>query len=66
MNSRFLLFSVLLFSFVLQPVFADTLYSFSLDTDPGWAREAAWAYGVPTGNGTWPGDPVSGYTGVKV
>ena len=39
---------------------------FTLDTDPGWTTEGLWAYGEPTGDGTAPGDPTSGYSGANV
>ncbi|MCP4245851.1 MAG: hypothetical protein GY778_02275 [bacterium] len=44
-----------------QPV-----HSFSMDTDPGWATEGDWAWGVPTGGGSYNGDPTSGFTGSNV
>lgn len=48
----------------------ETLYSFPLDSDPGWAREGLWAYGQPSGGGGedfygFP-DPASGWTGAAV
>jgi hypothetical protein len=42
------------------------LYNFPLDSDPGWAREAQWAFGQPTGGGSHAGDPTSGHTGSNV
>ncbi|UCG17374.1 MAG: S8 family serine peptidase, partial [Phycisphaerales bacterium] len=42
------------------------VYSFPLDTDPGWATEGQWAFGVPTGGGSHSGDPTSGYSGSNV
>jgi hypothetical protein len=42
------------------------VYSFSLDKDPGWSTEGAWAFGQPTGGGSHDGDPTSGYTGDNV
>ena len=43
------------------------VYDFPMDTDPGWATEGQWAFGVPTGQGTPNGpDPISGYTGDNV
>ncbi len=42
------------------------VYSFPLDSDPGWSVEGQWAFGVPTGGGTHNGDPTSGHTGVNV
>lgn len=35
-----------------------------LNTNPGWATQGEWAFGVPTGAGT--GDPTSGNTGSNV
>jgi hypothetical protein len=37
-----------------------------MDSDPGWATEGAWQWGVPTGGGGLNGDPTSGYTGANV
>ncbi|HPQ65533.1 MAG TPA: right-handed parallel beta-helix repeat-containing protein, partial [bacterium] len=52
---------------------AEELYSFPLDTDPGWTVESDWAFGVPAGwgGGTDPinqgyPDPNSGHTGANV
>jgi hypothetical protein len=42
------------------------VYSFGLDSDPGWSTEGEWAFGVPTGGGSHSGDPTSGYTGSNV
>jgi murein tripeptide amidase MpaA len=39
------------------------VYSFPLDTNPGWTTEGQWAWGDPTGSG---GDPHVGYTGNNV
>ena len=46
----------------------DVVYSFSMDTDPGWTTEGLWAWGQPTGGGGQYGnpDPTSGYTGSNV
>lgn len=38
------------------------VYSFPLDSDPGWTTEGQWAFGVPTGAG----DPAGGHTGANV
>ena len=46
-----------------------TIYSFSLDSDPGWARQGEWAFGQPTGQGGSAHgnpDPTSGATGLNV
>lgn len=44
------------------------VYTWDMTTDPGWAREGAWAYGQPTGNvSSWGNpDPTSGNTGPNV
>ena len=42
------------------------LYSFSMDSDPGWNIEGDWAFGQPTGDGSHAGDPGSGHTGDNV
>jgi murein tripeptide amidase MpaA len=39
------------------------IYSFPLDTNPGWSTQGQWAFGRPTGSG---GDPSSGHTGLNV
>lgn len=44
----------------------ELLYSFPLDSDPGWSTEGDWAYGQPTGGGSYAGDPTSGHTGLNV
>ena len=43
----------------------EMIYSFPLDSDPGWSAESDWAFGQPTGGGGAVGnpDPTSGYTG---
>ena len=44
------------------------VYSWTLDTNPGWTMQGSWQYGQPTGvagdHGT--GDPTSGHTGTNV
>jgi len=42
------------------------VYGFTLDTDPGWSVEGQWAWGQPTGGGSYNHDPTSGYTGPNV
>jgi len=42
------------------------VYSFPMDTDPGWGRQGLWAFGHPTGGGTHNHDPSNGYTGANV
>jgi hypothetical protein len=39
---------------------------FPLDSDPGWSTEGDWAFGVPTGGGSFFGDPTAGHTGAHV
>jgi serine protease AprX len=48
------------------PVQGELLYSFPMDTNPGWTVEGAWAFGHPTGGGSHNGDPNNGYTGTNV
>ncbi|MHC4179946.1 MAG: S8 family serine peptidase, partial [Planctomycetota bacterium] len=43
-----------------------TVYSANMDTDPRWALEGDWEFGVPTGGGSGGGDPTSGFTGSNV
>jgi parallel beta-helix repeat protein len=40
--------------------------SWNFDSDPGWTTEGQWAFGKPTGGGSFCGDPSSGYTGSNV
>ncbi len=53
---------------ILQVGIPSVVYSFPLDTDPGWQTEGKWEYGQPTGQGGQHGypDPTSGYTGPNV
>ncbi|MFQ5807612.1 MAG: S8 family serine peptidase, partial [Phycisphaerae bacterium] len=41
----------------------ELIYSFPLDSDPGWASEGQWAFGQPAGGGSHNGDPTAGRTG---
>ena len=46
-------------------------YWASMDTDPGWDLDPGsgsdrWQWGIPTGGGSYPGDPTSGHTGTHV
>ncbi len=52
----------------LQVGLPSLVYSEDLTTNPGWATEGDWAYGVPTGQGGDHGnpDPTAGYTGSNV
>jgi hypothetical protein len=36
---------------------------FPLDSDPGWSCDGQWAFGQPTGLGSYNHDPTSGHTG---
>ena len=47
-------------------VIPDAIYYANMDTDPGWQLDEGWAWGVPTGKGSWNGDPNSGHTGKSV
>ncbi len=40
--------------------------TWNFDNDPGWSTEGQWAFGTPTGGGSYCGDPNSGYTGSNV
>ncbi len=42
------------------------VYAWMLDTNPGWTTQGSWAFGVPTGGGSYNGDPTSGHTGANV
>jgi hypothetical protein len=44
------------------------VYSFPLDSNPGWTTTGLWAFGTPTGGGGEHGyhDPTSGHTGSSV
>ncbi len=44
----------------------DAIYSTDMDTDPLWQLDEGWAWGEPTGNGSWNGDPTAGRTGQTV
>ncbi len=44
-----------------------SVYSFSLDTDPGWSTTGQWAYGVPQGfSGVHGADPAAAFTGTSI
>ena len=47
-------------------VVQNAIYWADMDTDPNWLLDAGWAWGAPTGAGSWNGDPNSGYTGQNV
>ncbi len=44
------------------------IYSWNMDTNPGWTTQGDWAFGQPTGGGGQYGyrDPTSGHTGSNV
>ena len=42
----------------LQVGLPSLAYSFPMDTDPGWDTEGQWAFGQPTGSGSYAGDSV--------
>ncbi len=42
------------------------VYSFPMNSDPGWSTEGQWAYGQPMGMGSHGGDPDAGHTGDHV
>ncbi len=46
----------------------ELVYSFPMDTDPGWTTKGLWAFGSPTGGGGEYGnaDPTSGHTSSNV
>jgi hypothetical protein len=52
----------------LQVGSVTTVHAWTLDSDPGWARQGQWDFGQPTGGGGQYGnaDPTSGYTGPNV
>jgi subtilisin family serine protease len=47
-------------------VVPDAIYWASMETDPNWQLDEGWAWGNPTGQGSWNGDPNSGHTGQTV
>jgi len=47
-------------------VVQNAIYWADMETDPNWQLDAGWAWGTPTGAGSWNGDPNSGYTGENV
>ena len=52
----------------LQVGVPELVYSFPMDSDPGWDTQGLWAFGHPTGNGGLYGnpDPTNGHTGTNV
>jgi hypothetical protein len=47
-------------------VVPNAIYYATMDTDPGGQLDDGWSWGVPTGEGSWSGDPTAGYTGEAV
>jgi subtilisin family serine protease len=47
-------------------VVQSAIYWADMETDPNWLLDAGWAWGEPTGAGSWNGDPNSGYSGQNV
>lgn len=47
-------------------VLQNSIYWADMDTDPSWVLDEGWAWGTPTGSGSWNGDPSSGFTGENV
>ena len=47
-------------------VMQNAIYWADMGTDPNWLLDAGWAWGAPTGAGSWNGDPDSGCTGENV
>lgn len=44
----------------------ELIYSYPLDTNPGWSTQGLWAYGTPLGLGSHNKDPNAGHTGSSV
>jgi hypothetical protein len=42
------------------------IYSFDMESDPGWSTQDQWAWGQPTGGGSYNHDPTAGHTGTHV
>jgi len=47
-------------------VVPDAIYHTNMDTDPNWQLDEGWAWGAPSGEGSWNGDPNTAHTGVNV
>jgi hypothetical protein len=61
------LLALVMFGFAAAPqVRAEQFVYFPLDTNPGWTTEGQWAFGIPTGGGSYCYDPTSGHTGNNV
>ena len=44
----------------------DAIYHADMNSDPNWTLDEGWAWGAPTGAGSWNGDPTTGRTGEHV
>ena len=53
-----------LYRVVAAPIVA--VLDVNMDTDPGWTTTGQWAWGHPTGGGSYNHDPTSGHTGTNV
>jgi len=53
---------------ILQVGVPEQIYSFPMDSNPGWTTQGLWAFGQPSGGGGQYGgpDPTGGYTGSNV
>ncbi len=47
-------------------VIPDAIYYTDMAADPNWQLDEGWAWGEPNGQGSWNGDPNSGFTGENV
>ncbi len=48
------------------PAIKQLIYSFPLDTDPGWTMEGLWQYGPATYGGSHNRDPAAAYSGTNI
>jgi len=51
---------------VSMAVVPNAIYAANLDANPNWTLDPGWAWGTPTGKGSWNGDPNTGHTGKNV
>jgi agmatine/peptidylarginine deiminase len=54
------------FTITVPPPARELIYSFPLDSNPGWTVQSSWAFGHPTGAGSHNHDPSNGHTGTNV
>ena len=47
-------------------VVPDAIYHANMDADPNWQLDEGWAWGEPTAEGSWNGDPNEGHSGANV